>query len=186
MNHLVCGINKYSTEASIRCFFAIPVPMDLKTIIGGIHSELHSGWKPANLEQLHVTLAFMGALPLKDLEFVKRIGRETSAAFRPFTVSTGSLDCFPNRRDPKILFVKVVSTDLVSLAESLRSAVKSFADRKLFKAHLTVARKKTDIPDFKHREINFSWHVESFSLIRSDLGSNPPVHTILEKFSFAG
>lgn len=91
----------------------------------------------------HLTLKFLGNI---DESRIEPIGSALTDALRPFprfTINAKGLGVFPNPRRPRVLWVGLVGSHLVSLQAKVESALTplGFApEEKSFTPHLTIGR----------------------------------------------
>jgi 2'-5' RNA ligase len=94
---------------------------------------------------MHVTLAFLGAVPDERLDDVVGAVRDAVAGHRPFSVSLATLGRFPPRGAPTVAWLGIGqgATEIAALAESVRRSLAAWSlpfDTKPFRPHLTLAR----------------------------------------------
>ncbi|MGH7886726.1 MAG: RNA 2',3'-cyclic phosphodiesterase, partial [Candidatus Binatia bacterium] len=91
----------------------------------------------------HLTVKFLGNI---DEGKIEPIGAALADALRPFprlTINAKGLGVFPNPKRPRVLWVGLVGTQLVSLQAKVESALTplGFApEEKTFTPHLTIGR----------------------------------------------
>lgn len=171
---------------TLRLFYAIPVPDDVRYELRKAADSLGPDWRPSTEAQLHITLAFMGEVPEEDLSAVIAAGDHVIARIAPFSVKLGDAGGFPNDSSPRVWFIHVESPELMQLAETLIPRVASWADRKPFKAHLTIARPRSHHATGRPLKIDRSWRVDRFELVRSTLGADGASHTVVQEFRLTG
>ena len=127
----------------MRLFFALPLPLDAKRVLGG-WMEAHPGPRWARPEGLHLTLAFLGELPEADHSALSACGRAVSSRHGAFELETAGLSRFPRPQGASILFLEVrASSPLQALVTDLRGELRNAGlplDPKPFRPHLTLAR----------------------------------------------
>jgi RNA 2',3'-cyclic 3'-phosphodiesterase len=172
-----------------RLFFALwPSP--------AMQSELAAAVDPAVLEALnagggarrvsaanfHLTLAFLGSVPLTRLDDVKAAAARCGQSPRPEERSLDILlDGIEHWRKPQVLVVTASQTPpaAVALAERLKRSLidRGFSpDLKPFRVHATVARKVRRVT----REVRIEpvrWRFESFHLVSSTTGPEGSTYT---------
>lgn len=130
-----------------RLFVSIPLPEFVCDELMDLMSEQEGFfWTPLN--QLHVTLVFIGATPehlLPDIEEALLSVRASS-----FRLTLDGVGVFSGPKDRQVLWVGLKpNPDLLQLYHRIRSALLSAGlelDRKRFKPHITLARlKKTSV-----------------------------------------
>jgi len=168
----------------LRLFFAVEVPSEIRTELEAFSQNIdRKNWRLVKPDQMHITLAFMGEVPPEKLEEIVNSAEETAASFPSFALQLADTGVFPETGEPRVLFVRVVSDELVRLALSLREKLGSLADQKKVKPHLTLARRKGERARKDLRKIRGNWQVDSFVLFKSTLGDNGATHEMVKKFS---
>lgn len=174
----------------MRLFIAIELPDEVKRLLGRLRSDIPGArWVP--LEQLHLTLAFLGEV---DEATMKRLRGELAAIQAPgFDLRFGGTGCFPDRRRPRVIWVGLEPEPLLSsLASLVKRAVLSCdipQEERPFSAHITLARlgfpaarevgafldqpQKQELPPVSVRE---------FLLFQSSLTPKGAIHTPIASF----
>lgn len=143
----------------IRSFLAFELPEEIRRILRGVHHEakdapLDVRWvKP---EGIHLTIIFLGDISESDLspmgEAVARVG----SSFGPFPLVLKGMGCFPNSRNPRVIWLGVESDleRMSRLKDDLHRILAPFGIRpenRPFQPHLTLGRFKR--PAGKAREL---------------------------------
>jgi RNA 2',3'-cyclic 3'-phosphodiesterase len=172
----------------MRQFIAIPLPDVVRQNIDNILNPFRElqGLKPVKTENLHLTLVFIGdkgsgAL----LEKIREI------SFKPFDLSTSSLELFPERR-PRLLWIELKEAD--GLSELHRKLAVIYDMDEELKPHITIARIKWLSRENKKllmeltgqlNPYNIHFRVTHFNLYSSELKPGGPVYRVVESFSAA-
>ena len=172
----------------MRCFIALKIPEVVKKKIHKIQDILPGFYgKFTELENLHLTLKFLGEIDEEKLDKIKEKLKEIKLG--KFNINVKGLGVFSES------FVKIVWLHLVG-GEGLQRLIDSkmeelgFVSEKRFMSHLTIARVKTirdrkkfleDLYAIEVPEIEFK--AEEFYLIKSELAKKGPEYTILEECS---
>jgi 2'-5' RNA ligase len=148
----------------------------------------HSGGRPVPAANLHVTLAFLGTVPQSRVAELRRVARAqaaTCARERPIALTFERLGYF---RQAQVLCAFAAAEDSAAaqpLASALQdaSAASGFnPDLKLFRAHVTVARKVVQPPaPVVLRPV--VWEFTEFALIDSRTEPAGPVYSVVESYS---
>jgi 2'-5' RNA ligase len=170
----------------MRCFISIDMSEDVKEEVRIIQEQLPEfNGKKTELENLHLTLKFLGEIDREKLEEVKRRLRQVK--FNAFEFQIDSIGVFSES------FVKIVWVHLNGVEElqkKIDNALEwTFGKEQRFMGHLTVARVKS-VKDKKKfidglKQIKFhklKSRVENFRLKRSTLTSNGPVYETMEEY----
>ncbi len=162
----------------MRTFISIDIPKEIQEKIGKIQDSLPEFiGKKIELENLHLTLKFLGEVDKKILSKVK--GKLKEIKFRKFEVKVDSIGVFSEE------FVRIVWLRLCGI-EKLQSEVDNalnelFEKEKRFMSHLTIARVKqvknkknflSELNEIKFDKLKFV--VENFKLKRSVLYEKGP------------
>src|SRR5512141_638699 len=117
--------------AHFRLFVAFDTPLDVKSRAGEIQDQLREAradvsWEKP--EKLHCTIKFLGDTPSELVPSVTDALVEIGRATPPFAVQYRGAGCFPNRRDPRILWLGIENPDgmLISLFRSIDTAMAGF------------------------------------------------------------
>ncbi len=128
----------------MRLFVAIPLPAELATAAFTVLPEIPA-LRRVRPELMHVTLAFLGAVPDERLADV--VGAATAAASgrRAFSVAIDTVGRFPSGGAPTVAWLGVGegANEMTILAESLRRSLAAASlpfDAKPFRPHVTLAR----------------------------------------------
>ena len=185
-----------------RVFVAIelpePVRARLQAPIDGLE-PLHD-WVRANaVDRIHLTLHFLGHLPVADVEALTPKLGEVVAAHSRIELLARGVGAFPNIGRAQVLWAGIGGPDLArlttlqaDLGSVLRAAGVAVEDR--FHPHLTLARVRRPIrgPGRKRlKDWHARWQEASFgeftatdvSLMRSQLGTGPPRYSTLASLS---
>ncbi len=133
----------------MRLFFALPLPQDARGVLGGWmknHQELR--WTP--LENLHLTLAFLGEVGEEGAVGAAECGATVAARHGVLPLATAGLGSFRRAHGAQVVFLELAPNPaLQGLVEDLRRALAAAAiafDPKPFHPHLTLARPKVRQP----------------------------------------
>ncbi len=174
-----------------RSFIALQFPEEVVKEIARVQdllSNQHFIGKLTELENLHLTLKFLGELDEEKLSKVKTF--LASLHFPSFEAKLGPLGIFHYRGNPHLLWVKLLGKELYMLQENIDTILSPlFPVEERFMGHLTLAR----IRYVKHKEgfetylksihvKELSFPVTSFSLLRSELTRRGPIYTPLQTY----
>lgn len=178
----------------VRCFVAVDVEDPaIVSKVAAVQQQLEAAGaklKLVELENLHLTLRFIGEIPRELVERVMEALR--GVEFAPFTVRFVGLGAFPNPRRPRVIWVGVEegARELSELSEKVNSALAKLKLPKPdeeFTPHLTVARVKSGVGSLPRiieegGSLEFgSMLVDRIRLKKSTLTSRGPIYeTLLE------
>lgn len=178
----------------MRLFIAIPLPPDLAARAVEILPTSLPSLRRVKVENLHVTLAFLGQTPDDRLSEVTDAAAEAARGVSRFTLVFGRPGRFPERGRPRVVWLRIAegAQGVLDLGEgvyaSLRTHGLRFDDRPLA-PHLTLARvaedasaaeAKTvgaaleDLPDAK-----LAFDVSDIAVVQSVLSPKGPRYTAL-------
>ena len=157
----------------MRIFIAIDLPEDVKEEIKKIQNILpdFSG-KKTELQNLHLTLKFLGEIEEDTLEKVKNKLKEIK--FKKFKAKLSKIGVF-NENFIKIIWVKLENCDELQ-KEIDKKLADLFKEEERFMSHVTIARVKSirnkkkfleELKKIKTKEVEFE--VEEFKLKESRL-----------------
>src|SRR3989344_2909924 len=170
----------------IRTFICITFPDEIIKEITRIQSIVSKTKFTGSLtapENLHLTLKFLGEIPLEKLEKVKSL--LSNIKFNLFETSLHYTGIFSHHKKPRIAWMKISSKPLFSLQKQIDEDLSPlFPKEERFMSHLTLARIKyvkspldfiKYINQIKPKKLKFQ--VSSFKLMSSDLKPLEPVYT---------
>ncbi|XOB98617.1 RNA 2',3'-cyclic phosphodiesterase [Deinococcota bacterium DY0809b] len=168
----------------MRLFYAIFPPRTVQRALAEAQRMLRGNWKPVREDQIHLTLGFLGDVPVTELARVRAAGREAARASGPFTAQVRGTGFFPNEGRPRVWFARAEGDGFEPLALALREALPEFLEgERAFKAHLTLARRKGPAPRVAPVVFDLEFPVEAFALVESRLTPKGPQYTVLDTFS---
>jgi len=182
----------------IRSFIAIEVPQDLKSRMEEVQRELRrteADVKWVRPDAIHLTLKFLGSIRQEDVERISQAVRPVIGLWQPFEVCIRGMGCFPNLRNPRVVWVGVDrgKESLASLKEQVEKRMIELSfppEDRPFSPHLTLgrvrslrgkgdlsqaveSRKGVEVGIFQAREV---------ILFRSELKPSGAVYTKLKEF----
>ncbi|MGC8518160.1 MAG: RNA 2',3'-cyclic phosphodiesterase [Steroidobacteraceae bacterium] len=174
---------------SRRLFFALwPDAAMRERLAGAVREAVHDcGGRPVPLEQWHLTLAFLGAVPAERIADLATLAPAAAlAADLPepgLELSLGRLADWPQPQVRCVLPIEpspALGRLARALADSL-SAAGFLPDLKPFHAHVTVARKVTR-PSEPRRLPVVRWRFERFALLESRTLPSGAVYSVVETY----
>ncbi len=173
----------------MRAFISINIPEEIKKEIKKIQDSLPEFFgKKTELENLHLTLKFLGETEEKRIEEIKEKLREIK--IEKFKTEIDEIGIFsPN-------FIRIVwlhMKDCDNLQKQIDNALKNlFKPEKRFMSHLTIARvkgvkdKKRFLQELKKRKIEkIKFIVDKFYLMKSELTAEGPRYSVLEEYNLS-
>ena len=177
-------------ERAQRLFFALWPGDEARASLARATAKAvrQSGGRPVPASNLHVTLAFLGAVPERRIAELQQIAGVQAAAFaqdRPIALTFEHFDHFRRAQVLCVLAAPDDSGAAQSLARALQdaSAAAGFnPDLKPFRAHVTVARKviRATAPAALRAVV---WEFTAFALVSSRTEPAGPVYSVVESYS---
>ncbi|MEZ4667601.1 MAG: RNA 2',3'-cyclic phosphodiesterase [Anaerolineae bacterium] len=126
-----------------RLFVALDLPDEVKKQITNLYYNI-DGLRWVKVEQLHLTLRFIGEVTDKQEEAIRSSLGAVQAA--PFSFQLTGIGQFPGRGKPRVIWVGVTPhTQLTSLHHQIEARIQSIgygATDTSFSPHITMARVK--------------------------------------------
>ncbi|MEM8842873.1 MAG: RNA 2',3'-cyclic phosphodiesterase [Pseudomonadota bacterium] len=177
----------------IRAFVALVLPEDLRDAVAGVQAGLGVG-REVPVENLHLTLAFLGDHPRPVLEDLHLALEDIGHA--PISLCLDGVDVFGGAT-PRAVYAGVKpSAELKALRDKVHRAAKTAGitpDHRRFHPHVTLARFGDLAPDDRGELDQFiarrlgetagPFLVPSFGLYRSTLRTGPPVYDLLTEYT---
>ena len=179
-------------EERIRCFVAIDFPDEVIKEAARVQEQLEN-WsfdgKMSELENLHVTLKFLGEIEKERVEEIRE--RLKKIEFKDMELRMERLGIFKIRGSPRVVWIKIAGKEIFELQKRVDECLKGlFEKEEGFESHLTIARVKY-VEDKKGfldyiskigiKEIKFN--VKSFKLMKSELRRNGPFYSTIEEYA---
>ncbi len=112
----------------MRTFIAIPLPQqsieELGCIQKGLRSKMGTGVSWAAPNSIHLTLKFLGEVKEDQIAGIIRELNILCKSLPAFTIKCSGLGCFPNIRQPRVLWVGIEPDKRLSI---LQTQIESFA-----------------------------------------------------------
>jgi 2'-5' RNA ligase len=184
----------------LRSFIAIEIPPPLKARMEEIQRLLRrtdADVKWARPEGIHLTLKFLGSIRQEDVERISQALAPVIADAESFEVRVQGMGCFPNPRNPRVVWLGVDQGKeaLASLQRAVeqKMAELSFSpEDRPFSPHLTLGRVRSPrgraglaqaLEKQQGVEIG-SFQPQEVILFRSELRPSGAVYTKLREFPF--
>jgi 2'-5' RNA ligase len=134
----------------IRSFLAFELPADIKTIVTRVSGEVRKSplevrW--VRPESIHLTVVFMGDIESEQVPLMGGPLAAVCANYSPFKISLKPMGCFPNNRNPRVIWLGIEG-DLERMSafrDDLQTALAPFGikeEERAFRPHLTLGRFK--------------------------------------------
>ncbi len=144
--------------------------------------------KMTELENLHLTLKFLGEIDREKIEKVKEKLKEIK--FEKFSAKLSDIGTFAFHGNPRIIWIKIGGRDIFELQSKIDDSLSElFKKEERFMSHMTIARIKyvKDKDGFREyvknigiKDIEFT--IGKFILMESKLEEQGPVYTEIEEY----
>jgi 2'-5' RNA ligase len=184
----------------LRTFIAVELDKELRDGLDRLQQRLRGQVAPRCVrwvrpEGVHLTLKFLGDTTPEQIEQVKAALVNAAGEVGPFTFTVGGLGCFPNARQPRVVWVGL--DEPTGALKRLRDAVEAQVaplgfptEKRPFSPHLTLGRVQRHASKSEVREIGEvvaaspvsvvgRMEVTAVSYIKSDLKPSGAVYTTL-------
>ncbi len=185
----------------VRLFVACEVPDEVKQAIGETIDTLRSRSGAAvrwiRPEGVHVTLKFLGEVPVKKLPAIKLAIQEATVGHSPFELEFSNIGTFGGREGLRIMWVGIAG-DVLRLEALVRAVNAALAvvgfepERRPFRPHLTLGRVRDEISTRQRAEIEVAvgkmdvppsgWRTTQVSLMRSRLTAQGAFYDVIATF----
>jgi 2'-5' RNA ligase len=133
---------------TIRCFIAIEIPSTIQTALAKSMSRAQinrdSGFRTVRAESIHLTLKFLGDVPVDKLPGIQNELTTVSKSYQPFTFQIRGLGVFPTWDRPRTIWAGIqhppVLVNLFQLVDKVTSQAGFPGESRKFSPHLTLAR----------------------------------------------
>lgn len=134
----------------IRTFVAIELSASIKTELTRVEEMLkekiatpHLRW--VDPDNVHLTLKFLGNVPLDRIPEITAVLKEACAEASPFIMDVSGLGCFPSTNNPRVVWVGVQEETgrLKQLQERVEESLATLGfkpEGRPFSPHLTLGR----------------------------------------------
>ncbi|UCF08789.1 MAG: RNA 2',3'-cyclic phosphodiesterase [Thermoplasmata archaeon] len=180
-----------------RAFIAVDVdaPTRLADLKRGL-GESGASLKLVDLENIHLTLKFLGDTDEGLVENIAEIMKSSIEGVEPFTMELAGTGVFPNPNYMKVIWVGLVNADpLVAVAKTLDNEISKLGfkrEKRGFHPHITVARVKGPrkknqlqqiLKDYRD-EVFGTQRVDCIKLKKSVLSREGPTYSTVEEVKF--
>lgn len=163
---------------TVRAFIAVDLSSAILAQLASLSAQLQRGaaarlvrWVAVN--NIHLTLKFLGDVPVERLEGLKQMLAAAANRCRAFDLAVGGLGVFPSLRQPRVVWVGTQpSTDLQGLQKGLEAEAERLGfpkEDRPFSPHLTLGRVAREISPDQARQL--SQALAAFTV--GDLGLSP-------------
>jgi RNA 2',3'-cyclic 3'-phosphodiesterase len=174
----------------MRLFIAVELSPNILLYIKDMGRGI-PGARPVPVEQIHLTLCFLGEVEMSLFQDVRECLFEVKKS--PFSLQVSGVGHFPPRGTPRVLWAGVTPTDeLVRLKKRVDKALLTCGlglEKRKFSPHITLARLRNSpikrVSEFLAGNSLLQtpeFTVDSFHLFSSHLGKGGALHTLEESY----
>jgi len=184
------GKQRTERPATARVFFALWPPPEVARQLSAVADAFakSAGGRATRQETIHLTLAFIGDVPLDRLPDLLRAARKVRAEAFDLT-----LDQFGLWRHNRIFWAgcsvlppALAELSVALVAELLSAGFNVANARRSFTPHITLVRKVMALDAALPRCAPLAWRGEKFVLVRSTLSAGGSSYQTLAEFPLAG
>ena len=180
-----------------RAFIAVNLSPDVLDRISQVVIELREEiggsfvrWVP--VENMHLTLKFLGDVSISNVERIKEIIQTAASSHPLFALSTGGVGAFPSVQRARVIWAGVEGPPTITSVQrmiDMETARLGYAsEKRAFKPHLTLGRVSRNVTPkelqkiaqvLKDNKVGFLGvsQIREIHLFRSDLGQNGAVYS---------
>jgi len=184
----------------VRAFIAVELPQETKSELAHLQEKVKGacGYCPARwgaVENIHLTLNFLGDVPLSKLDAIKSAVTQACRGFDTFELTLAGLGAFPNLENPRVVWVGLNGnveelSKIQKYLEHLLAGLGFSPENRPFSPHLTLARVRDEASAADKKRLGQAIgstacatdcriQVGSISLIKSQLTPSGPIYTVL-------
>lgn len=187
----------------IRSFLAFELPPQIRQVLREAFerakkTSLDARW--VRPEGIHLTVVFMGNIREEDVSPISEFVGGVCSRYGPFTMALKGMGCFPNRRNPRVLWLGVEGTleRMSRFRDDIQQGLTPFGiqeEKRDFRPHLTLGRFKKPLKKSGDLEKLLSENngltspacsLNELILFRSDLRPGGAVYTKLKSWPLSG
>lgn len=200
------GKDMSKPEGPVRTFLALELPTPVTTLLASLQGDLRSVQRSLKLVEpalMHITLRFLGNVPVHDLPRVFASARAAAQCTDRFTLHLGEVGAFPDARAPRVVVARLERGGGLRHLEALHRALERAlvaagfpSDTRAYTPHITLARVREGLSSddraalvaalktlAHHMPPGPSVPVNDLLVIRSDLFPTGPRYTHMARFA---
>ncbi len=175
----------------MRLFIATFLPEKVKKEIKTVQEKLKStslyNGRDAELENLHLTLKFIGEVEEEKAEEIKKSLKKVKNEIVEAKIVSGGMFT-PN--NPKILWLEMTGAEELQRKIDEEMATLGFKKEERFMSHLTINRIKQMnkasvnklMEEIQNLNLNIEFKIDKFSLVESELTPSGPKYKVVEEY----
>jgi len=183
----------------IRCIIAIDISVQIRKELGeliGILTKHNADVKWVTADNIHLTLKFLGYTPENLLPKISESLATAISSYEPFYIRIYGTGVFPNRRNPRVIWVGLEDSGILkTLKSDIEKSMSSLGyqrEDKEFRPHLTLGRVRSnkgmigienELDNFREKDFG-TLQVDRVKLMKSDLNPKGAEYTCLYDMMF--
>ena len=187
---------------TVRTFIAIEMPPEVRAFLTACQDRLKrtgTDVRWVRTELIHLTLVFLGEVPVGMLGDLEAAARGAVAGIGPMRLQPVGLGRFPPRGLPRVVWVGIqeATGGLVALQKAIAVATAAFAEKvedRRYEPHLTLgrvrgpknARPLTAEIESMAAEMGPAFEARDVVVFKSVLGPDGPAYTALARLALVG
>jgi len=187
---------------TVRTFVAVEMPPEVRRFLGECQDRLRRAGGDVRWvrpELIHLTLVFLGEVPMDSLGDLEAAVRESVAPFGPLTLRVQGAGRFPPRGAPRVVWIGVEESTggLLDLQKALAGATAALAEKvedRAYQAHLTLGRVKSgknarqlgEAVDAMAGHAGPALEAREVTIFKSELSPRGPTYTPLARIALSG
>lgn len=182
----------------LRLFIAVEIPAEIQQNVykqtAKLRRELESAVRWVPVENMHLTLKFLGDVAPSNVEFLTQMLRQEAETLPCFNIQLTGIGAFPNLKRPRVIYIGIQApAALDALQRGIESACHRLgyeSEERAFSAHLTLGRVKQNATSTDQQKIRHALEstqvdllggarVDSVHLFKSELKPGGSVYARL-------
>lgn len=186
---------------SKRLFVAVQLPPPIEDILSTCQKKLQKSGSDAKWvepQNIHLTLKFLGSVPIDIIESLAKTLDKLFGQFKKFEVTLSVLGCFPSQHSVRVVWAGLEDKNntLKGIAAKLDDALLKLGFEKEsrdFQAHATLARVRSPrnqtsliekIKEANQEFKNEKFLIDNITLFESKLNPKGPTYSIIHQVKF--
>lgn len=142
-------------EKTFRAFIAIGLSSEVVQWLRDARAGLEPDFPASSVRWtdptgIHLTLKFLGEVPIRSVDGIRSAMDEASSGCQPFRLYVEGLGCFPTGARPRVIWAGIRrNAALMDLQKRLEDALERYGfpkERRPFSPHLTLGRVRNGVP----------------------------------------
>jgi 2'-5' RNA ligase len=183
---------------TMRTFIGVPLSPAIRDRLVALQAQFAETGvdvKWVELENLHVTMLFLGEVDAREVLTVCKTVERVTTAMEPFVMRVAGIGCFPNPRRPRTIWAGIEegSQQLVELHDALEVPLMEQGcyrrEERAFTPHITLGRVKGEsdtrvLAEAMKQQADWfagQMTVTEIHVLSSELKKDGPVYTVMSR-----